>query len=308
MDQAEGGGHHAVTREAVRELFASGRADANGRIDGMTEDEYFHALDRAQEHQDRWYGPTTHPAWMDGDAQRQHGMADPDHDGGWNLRTDRDYVEGELAQAHGAQDHRHEIEHLGNAAHALEDSYSQAHAWRGEAAQHGDPTAPVESFNVFNPLPSPGMHTGGVFGLEGTHDHHFDHVPVDEHGHLIHGTDQAAAHATAQMLESYHDHEHQDAHTAATGVHQTVDRFYQAGEHGVAVNEEYTDAWGAERDRRLHLQEQQEREHVAAGDTMLGHCAAECHQCATEHQVSSGCSQYAGHAEEHACGYGHTWH
>src|SRR6266536_3523700 len=141
MDQAKGAGHHAVTRQAVRELFASGRADASGRIDGMTEEEYYRALDAAQAHQDRWYGPTTHPAWMDGDAQRQHGMADPAHDGAWNLQTDREYVQGELAQAH--DDTGHRMQHLGAAAHAVEDSYSEAHAWRGEAADHGDPNAPV---------------------------------------------------------------------------------------------------------------------------------------------------------------------
>jgi hypothetical protein len=306
MDQADGAGHHAVTREAVRELFASGRADASGRIDGMSEEEYFQALDRAQEHQDRWYGPTTHPAWMDGDAQRQHGMADPDHDGAWNLATNRQYVEGELAAAH--EGGRGELQHLGNAAHALEDSYSEAHAWRGDAANHGDPNAPVESFNVFNPLPSPGMHTGGIFGLEGTHDHHFDHVPVDEHGHLVHGTDQAAAHATAQMLESYHDHRGEPAAQAATGVHETVQHFYQPGEHGVAVNNEYTEAWAAERDQRLHEHEREEREHVHAGDTSLGHCAGECHECGTQYSMSSGCAQPAGHGEEHTCAYGHSWH
>src|SRR4051794_33697762 len=184
-------------------------------------------------------------------------MADPAHGGAWNLATDRQYVEDQLGAAHDGG--RHEMEHLGNAAHALEDSYSQAHAWRGDAAQHGDPNAPVESFNVFNPLPSPSMHTGGVFGLEGTHDHHFDHVPVDDQGHLIHGTDQAAAHATAQMLEAYHDHQHDSAATASTGMHETVQHFYQAGEHGVAVNNEYTDAWGGERDRRLELAHEQEQ-------------------------------------------------
>jgi hypothetical protein len=306
MDQAEGAGHHAVTREAVRELFASGRADASGRIDGMTEDEYFHALDRAQEHQDRWYGPTIDPAWLNGPAQREHGMADPAHDGAWNLSTDRQYVEDELASAHGGG--RHEMEHLGNAAHALEDSYSQAHAWRGEAAQHGDPNAPVESFNVFNPLPSPSMHTGGIFGLEGTHDPQFDHVPVDDQGHLIHGTDQAAAHAAAQMLEAYHDHRHDPAAAAAAGVHETVQHFYQPGEHGVAVNNRYTDAWGAERDHRLGQAHEQEEHYYEHQVSQAGQCTADpCPTCATEHAVSSPCAHPYGHGDEHACAYEHTW-
>src|SRR6266487_2559308 len=160
MDQDEGAGHHAVTRQAVRELFASGRADAGGKIDGMTEDQYYTALDSAQKYQDRWYGPTTHPAWMDGAAQREHGMADPSHDGTWNLQTDKSYVENQLSQAHsGGAD---QMQHLGNASHALEDSYSEAHAWRGDAANQGDPTAPVTSFNVFDPLPNQSMHSKGI--------------------------------------------------------------------------------------------------------------------------------------------------
>jgi len=309
MDQAKGAGHHAVTRQAVRELFASGRADASGRIDGMTEEEYFHALDAAQEHQDRWYGPTTHPAWMDPDAQRQHGMADPNHDGAWNLETDRRYVEGELAQAH---EGGHRMEHLGAAAHALEDSYSEAHAWRGDAADHGDPNAPIESFNVFNPLPSPGMGTWGVLGTEGTHDERFDHVPVDEQGHLIHATDQAAAHATAQMLGAYHDHEHESMDHATAAMHETVQHFYQPGEHGVAVNTAYTDQWAAERERRLQEHQQQEQhyhEHQVCEQPAGEHqCAAgPCQSCETEYSVSSWCAHPAGHGDVHACGYGHSW-
>src|SRR5262249_56980242 len=133
---------------------------------------------------------------------------DPDQSGAWNLSTDRSYVQGQLARAH--EDTANTMQHLGNAAHALEDSYSEAHAWRGDAANHGDPNAPVESFNVFDPLPNRSMRSKGfIDGVMGTHDERFDEVPVDAQGHLIHGTDQAAAHAVAQMLAAFHDHQHE---------------------------------------------------------------------------------------------------
>src|SRR2546423_140276 len=79
-----------------------------------------------------------------------------------------------------------------------------------ELFQHRNPAhphAPVESFNVFDPLPNPSMGTWGKLGNEqGTHDERFDSVPVDANGNPIHGSDQAAVHATAEMLESYEKH------------------------------------------------------------------------------------------------------
>jgi hypothetical protein len=299
MDQSNGAGHHAITREAVRELFASGRADAGGRIDGMTEDEYYAALDEAQLYQDRWYGPTLHPASLDGAAQREHGMADPQHDGAWNLATDEQYVEDELTQAHGG----HQMQHLGAAAHALEDSYSEAHAWRGPSADQGDPNAPVESFNVYDPMPDLRLH---MWGAMGTHDERFDHVPLDEHGHLIHGTDQAAAHATAEMLEAYHDHEHQTGAQAAAAEHEAVHHFYQPGEPGVAVNDGYTPEWGAERDRRLAEHTREEHDYHQRG---VDQCVADdCQTCAADHAVSNPCARPNGHLDAHECSYGHTWY
>lgn len=270
MDQSKGAGHHAITRQAVHEFFASGRAAGTPpRIDGMTEDEYFRALDAAQEHQDRLVettdvniaghhisvpsgtGPTTHSAWSDGAAQREHGMADPAHTGSWNLDTDRQYVEDQVAASRSGD----QMSHLGAAAHALEDSYSEAHAWRTDAANRGDPTAPVQSFNVFDPTPGAshgGVRTGGIVtGIEETHDARFDKVPVDASGNPIHGSDQAAVHATAQMLETAYDTEHQPDAAARTHVHDTVQRFYQAAPAGVDVNIGADAAWEAERDRRL---------------------------------------------------------
>lgn len=274
MDQETGAGHHAITREAVRQFFASGRADAHGLIDGMNEDQYYHALDAAQEHQDRLVqttpvtvaghtfdvpsgtGPTTHNAWTDGAAQREHGMADPHLTGQQNLDTDRQYVESEaLAARTGTPAER--MTHLGDAAHALEDSYSEAHAFRTGAADAGDPTAAVQSFNVFDPTPGAehgGVRTGGIVtGLDETHDERLDHVAVDPAtGALIHGTDRAAATATAQMLGAAYDAEHNpDATAGAAAVHNTVGQFYQAAPEGVGVNIAATPAWEAERDRRL---------------------------------------------------------
>jgi hypothetical protein len=266
MDQKEGAGHHAITRAAVREFFASGRAGTDGKIDGMTEDEYFHALDAAQEHADRWYGPTTHPAWEDPDAQREHGMADPYHSGQWNVDTDRQFVENELSQAHEGGARATEMGHVGAAAHALEDSYSQAHAFRGSAVNSGDPNAPIESFNVFDPIPNPNMGTWGKFGDEqGTHDERFDTTDVDAAGNPVHGSDQAAVHATAQMLESYHDHRGESMAQANAANHETVSQFYQPADGGVGVNTAATPEWRAERDRRLQEHADEDAARAAAG-------------------------------------------
>jgi hypothetical protein len=282
VDQHAGAGHHAITREAVRQFFASGRA-VGGKIDGMTEDEYYHALDAAQEHADRLVettpvtvaghttnvptgsGPTTHNAWTDGAAQREHGMADPHHTGQWNLDTDRQFVEDQVAASRTGD----RVAHLGAAAHALEDSYSEAHAFRTHAADSGDPTAAVQSFNVFDPTPGAvhgGVRTGGVVsGLDETHDERFDQVAVDPTtGALIHGTDRAAAAATAQLLEAAYDGEHQPDAAAAGHVHDTVGQFYQGAPGGVGVNIAADPAWEAERDRRLAEHQQEDAAHAAA--------------------------------------------
>lgn len=286
-DQKQDHGHHAITREAVRQFFASGRATGDPpRIDGMTELEYFHALDSAQRAQDvvtpgtgdgiPTYGTSVPAAW-DGDAQRQHGMADPKHDGAYNLDADRRYVENELAIAHEGGGRAEEMKHLGAATHALEDSYSEAHAFRGESANQGDPNAPVESFNVWDPTPhrvNGEWHGKGLSEEQGTHDERFDSVPVagnpsldqqfDGPVPLVHGSDQAAATATAEMLETYHDHRGDSMAEATAANRETVGQFYQGpadGQPGVNRNEG-DPAWIAERDRRLR---EHEAEEAAAG-------------------------------------------
>jgi hypothetical protein len=80
MDQKKGAGHHAITKEAARQLFAARAVD--GQVDGMNFDQFYAALDEGQEHADRT--PLDSPldpgdtwAWMNPDAQRRHSMADP---------------------------------------------------------------------------------------------------------------------------------------------------------------------------------------------------------------------------------------
>jgi hypothetical protein len=270
-----------------RDFLASGRAGREGKIDGMNELEYFHALDSAQRDQDvvtpgRGEGVPTYgtsvPAYVDGDAQRQHGMADPRHDGAYNLDADRSYVENEMAIAHEGGGRDEEMKHLGNATHALEDSYSDAHAFRGDSVNSGDPNAPVESINVWRPEPhtdSQGkFHMKFVGDEQGTHDERFDSVPVAGNPSLdqsfagpvpiVHGSDQAAAAATAEMLETYHDHRQDSMATAVAANHETVGQFYQPPADGQpAINRDEGDpAWIAERDRRLR---EHEAEEAAAG-------------------------------------------
>ena len=243
MDPA---GHRAITAQAVKQLFES-RADAHGFIDGMTQHQYFVALNIAQAHQDRFYGPTWHPAWAHGSAQREHSMADPHVSGLQNLANIRDHIEREFYIAK----HEGTMTHLGNAIHAVEDSYAEGHAWRGPSTNSGDPTAPIESLNVYNPFPSPHQGTWGILGTSGTHDNRFENVPVGPNGELLRGTDIAAANASAELLVTFHDNFHKSDATALDAIHGQMDRFYQPSTEGVKVNDVFTDSWAHERDHRL---------------------------------------------------------
>jgi hypothetical protein len=257
MDQTKGAGHHAVTHLAVHDFYHSGQADSTGLINGQTERQFFDQLDHWQEHQDRILdrhtiaGPTTHPGWLDGHAQREHSMADPHLSGPANLNIDRNYVVDELDQAHAAHlagNNVDEMKHLGAAAHALEDSYSDAHMWRDERVYSGDPEAPVKSINVFDPG---GFSTHGRVLSEGTHDPHFDHVPVDKSGDPILPNHQAASKAVAHMLHKYFETRDEDPRAAHADRKATVDKFFQPGPEGVHVNDKVTDGWKHERDHRL---------------------------------------------------------
>ena len=258
MDQTPGAGHHAVTHMAVHQLFQSGLADDKGLINGKTEQQYFDKLDHWQHHADRIVdahtvlGPTTYPGWFSGSAQREHSMADPHKDGPTNLQIDRDFVVGELDRAHAAHAAGKpdlEMKHLGAALHALEDSYSEAHVWRDAKVYSGDPTAPVQSINVFDPG---GLSTHEPLKHpEGTHDPEFDKVPVDKDGNAILPAHQAAAKAGAEMLHTYAQTREKDPQTAHAESKATVDKFFQPSPDGVRVNDKLTDAWKHEHDHRL---------------------------------------------------------
>jgi hypothetical protein len=251
MDQDEG--HHAITRQAVHELFQS--LPAGTKIRGMTEDRYFEALDAAQAHQDRFWGPTVHPAWLNPDAQRQHAMADPHHTALENLIFDRDYIIGQIISARSAPSTFAEMRHLGPAVHALADSYSGAHMWRADSVYAGDPKAPIQSINVFDPG---GKATNAPLFSEGTHNHEFDKVPLDDAGRVITGPAQAAVAAIASLLKAYEGALATFRTEPDGGLSSLISGFFQPAADGVKLNTDYHDpAWTHERDRRLTLEQGQ---------------------------------------------------
>src|SRR5690349_12316334 len=143
-------GHHDITYAAVAQLYQHVAAP-DRTVRGLRQDEYAAAVDKAQAYQDRPFGvgvitnfgglgksfpyvglgPTTHSAYSNPDAQREHFMADPFRKGWDNLDTNAAYILEQLTAAH-ASPHL-EFGHLGAAAHALQDSYSGAHAWREDS-------------------------------------------------------------------------------------------------------------------------------------------------------------------------------
>jgi hypothetical protein len=107
MDQDKGEGHHAITKEAARQLFDKTAVDDHGtkRIDGMDFEQYYAQLDAGQEYADRnpfapftkeddtfGGGDTWLPYWANRDAQRRHSMADPAKSGEENLADIRNFV------------------------------------------------------------------------------------------------------------------------------------------------------------------------------------------------------------------------
>jgi hypothetical protein len=114
MDQKKGEGHHAITKEAARQLFDKTATDDRGtkRIDGMDFEQYYAQLDAGQEYADRnplapftkeddtfGGGDTWLPYWANRDAQRRHSMADPAKSGEKNLKEIREFVTEELETA-----------------------------------------------------------------------------------------------------------------------------------------------------------------------------------------------------------------
>ena len=111
MDQKEGAGHHAITRESARKLFNARAVNGQDQVDGMNFEQFYAALDEGQEHADRTPldspldpGDTWKPYWVDPDAQRRHSMADPALSGEENLEAVRGFVTGQLDDAKSAHD------------------------------------------------------------------------------------------------------------------------------------------------------------------------------------------------------------
>lgn len=269
-------GHSDITREAVARLYL-GLQDENGLIRGLTQQQYFDALDEGQRYQDSpigwgWIedvqgldgvdlpfagpGPTMHSAYFNPTDQVYHAMADPEASGELNLSNLRRMMATETAEAHGlartAPDEdrlQDEMKHLGVVAHALQDSYSGAHTWRDmeQVYENGDPEAAVEKFNVFTPL-----HVIGLDDRRNTHDDRFDKPDIWS------GSARAATEATYRLLTAHEAGVGRPPEQAARLMATTLDPMTTgAAEIGVNLDSE-DPAWRAERDTRL------EREHSGA--------------------------------------------
>ncbi|TDW75288.1 hypothetical protein [Kribbella pratensis] len=250
-------GHHDITYAAVARLYQHVAAP-DRTVRGLRQDEYAAAVDKAQAYQDRPFGvgvitnfgglgksfpyvglgPTTHSAYSNPDAQREHFMADPFRKGWDNLDTNAAYILEQLTAAH-ASPHL-EFGHLGAAAHALQDSYSGAHAWREDSVYDGDPTAPVVSLHVFTPA-----HAVGVDDGRNTHSDEFDTPPATS------GSTRAAVEATYRMLRSY---ELNRGSSLENALQADLGPMLQPSPAGVTVSLHPSREWTLERNRRLALE------------------------------------------------------
>ncbi|GAA1691735.1 hypothetical protein GCM10009745_41370 [Kribbella yunnanensis] len=250
-------GHREITYKAVEKLYQSQSRD------GLSQADYAKQLDEAQAYQDRplgagviknfngtglpfvYVGPgkTAHSAYANPDAQREHFMADPYRRGADNLRSNTEYLFEELAAAHAAESPRDEMMHLGAAVHALQDSYSGAHAWRELSVYDGDPTARVQSLHVFTP--------GHVIGLDehrNTHADEFDSPPESS------GSTLAAVEATYRMVRAYEQTRELPPQEAELARRAALDELVRPADN-VVVNLHPTPEWTAERDTRLQLEQ-----------------------------------------------------
>jgi hypothetical protein len=133
-----------------------------------------------------------------------------------------------------------EMRSLGAASHALQDSYSSAHMFR-DTDNPADPHAPVKGINTF----SPG-------GQANTHDKRFDEVAVDTDHNLERDSDQAAAAATAEILNNYYEHRDDSDSDSHNAFAENVNSFYEASEEGVKVYDDKNDPdWQNEVEERL---------------------------------------------------------
>ncbi|MFD3399706.1 hypothetical protein ACFWUU_03465 [Kribbella sp. NPDC058693] len=256
-------GHHDITYAAVTRLYQH-LAEPDATIHGLRQDDYAAALDKAQAYQDRPLGagridnyagtgmsfpyagpgPTTHSAYANPNVQREHFMADPFRKGWDNFATNTEYLFEQLATAHASGDA--EFRYLGAAAHALQDSYSGAHAWRDDSVYDGDPTARVESLHVFTPVHSVGIDDG-----KNTHSDEFDRPPASS------GSTRAAVEATYRMLRSYERNRNKSPDVADRYRRQDLGEMLRPSPGGVTVNLHPSREWAAERDRRMGLERAQ---------------------------------------------------
>jgi hypothetical protein len=221
------------------------------QIDGMDEDTYFQQLDKGQAYADRSpidsfhdgvnhrsvgesvsnMGDTWKPYWAAPDEQRNHAMADPSMSGAENLDAIRNYTVSQLEEARAAGDTSLEMRHLGQAAHVMEDSYSNAHTER-------DADGNIKQIHTFDPTNL--SYDGGI--VEGTHHASEDEVPTvsgkdfGEEGYLKRDSDRQAAHRVEQMLEGYIDHRSDSADQADAAFNQAVAPAYQHSNEGVSVD------------------------------------------------------------------------
>ena len=146
--------HHMITARVVEEVFADkSLLDAAGKIDGFNQQDFTNSLNEAQASQDRGWGPSPLPWYFVPSAQKEHALADPRLSPMENVHRIEAAILEHIKAAHECyirRDTDGEIKHLGEAVHLLEDSYSEAHAFRDDSVHKGDPYAMLKSLNVYD--------------------------------------------------------------------------------------------------------------------------------------------------------------
>lgn len=222
-------GHEAITRQAVAELFRE--SGVGERVLGLTERDFEAMLNHTQAVADRILGPTLIPYRLAPDAQHAHGLARAGVSGDDAVADVRDFVTHKLIEAQGWQrasedglvgGYRTAAMYfaLGAAVHALEDSFSGAHAYRDPQAPN-DPHASILGINVFAWWP-----------FEHTHDGYLDEVPLGPDGQLIRPTDLAAKEAVKELIRTFVSNENAPAADSAAAFFAVASSFI----HGTNVH------------------------------------------------------------------------
>ena len=246
-------GHRAITQTAIHELYAGPLKNSSG-ADGLSENAFYDRINSAQARADVLWGNTTHPASLDNSAQGWHALADVHKTGPENVARFEHLIKNELSlarEAHTRHDLNSEYEHLGKAVHLLEDSYSQAHVWRADSVQTGDPRAPIQGVMVFDWLP----HHGEFDFPFNTHDRGLDSVPTKD-GQLQLGVHKAGAAAVTETLAAYiGSRDGPDA--AFLRAINVLDQLFEIDPSGVQVYRHIDPDWRREHDRREKIQDDQ---------------------------------------------------